>query len=128
MKPDWKEYADTYCQVAKAMIDRGHLPPSPPFIQALLGIPANKKKTLTPPRLERLAWLLPLLPPLISRTDAKHWVGGVSSNTLANADQENLGPRIRYVIGGRRVVYPTAYLLEWLENRGIEVKLNGDRP
>ena len=119
----WKEYADTYCQVARALIDRGEMPPAPPFIQSLIGIPVSKKKNISPPKLDRLGWALAQMPPLICRKDVGHWIG-MASQTLAGADAAGTGPRVRYIIG-RRVVYPAAYLLEWLESQGIEVKTNG---
>lgn len=119
----WKEYADTYCQVAKALIDRGDLPPAPQFIQSLVGIPISKNKNITPPKLDKLAWALPQLPPMICRKDMGHWFG-IAQSTLANADVSGTGPRVRYIIG-RRVVYPTAYILEWLEEQGMKIKTNG---
>ena len=116
----WKEYADTYCQVARALIDRGECPPAPPFIQSLIGIPVSKKKNISPPKIDRLGWALPQMPPIICRKDVGHWIG-LTPSTLANSDAQGTGPRVRYIIG-RRVFYPTAYLLEWLEEQGLEVK------
>ena len=58
------------------------------------------------------------LPPLIARAQVEKLLGGIiSSKTLANLDSEGKGPkRIRI---GRKVVYQTVDLLEWLGDRSI---------
>jgi hypothetical protein len=65
------------------------------------------------PRLENLA---EKLPPIIARDHVENFLGGViSSKRLANLDCLGEGPkRIRI---GRKVVYRTEDLLEWLESR-----------
>ena len=60
--------------------------------------------------------LIPKLPPLISRDHVETLLGGViSSKTLANLDSLGAGPKRMRV--GRKVVYRTEDLLEWLAQR-----------
>lgn len=71
------------------------------------------------PVLGDLARYLAAMPPFIARKRVAYFTGGcVSPKTLSNADQYGTGPRVRQVINGN-VVYPTEYLLEWLEARGV---------
>jgi len=56
------------------------------------------------------------LPPMISRDHVEKLLGGViSSKTLANLDSLGKGPKRMRV--GRKVVYLTEDLLEWLTLR-----------
>ena len=72
---------------------------------------------IEPPRVNKLAGLLLELPPLIARTDVRAMVGmDIDERSLANLDSLGKGPRMRMRVG-RRVVYPTAYLLEWIEEK-----------
>lgn len=117
---NWRDYTEAWCKVALAMVGRGEIPPSPPFIQGLLGIPVSKKKTVSPPKINYLGWMLPQLPPVMARRDMEKWLPGVSPKTLANADSNGTGPRVRYQ-HHNSIIYPTAYLLEWIEKSGIEL-------
>lgn len=72
---------------------------------------------IEPPRVNKLAGLLLELPPMIARADVRSMVGmDIDARTLANLDCTGKGPRMRLRVG-RQVMYPTAYLLEWLEER-----------
>jgi hypothetical protein len=58
------------------------------------------------------------LPPMISRDHVEKILGGViSSKTLANLDSLGEGPKRMRV--GRKVVYLTKDLLDWLEQRTV---------
>lgn len=78
-----------------------------------------------PPVLQHLGWLLPLLPPVIARHDVGFFLGGVvAPHTLNCDDCRGKGPRARILLGdgARKVVaYPTAFLLEYLERRGVSM-------
>ena len=64
--------------------------------------------------------LIPKLPPLISRDHVEKLLGGViSSKTLANLDSLGEGPKRMRV--GRKVVYKTEDLLEWLASRTVHL-------
>ena len=64
--------------------------------------------------------LIPKLPPLISRDHVEKLLGGViSSKTLANYDSLGEGPKRMRV--GRKVVYKTEHLLEWLAQRTVHL-------
>lgn len=77
------------------------------------------KHKISPPRVNKLSPLLYKLPPLISRKQVPNILGGiVSDKFLANCDSKNEGPRVRLELF-RYVVYPTAYLLEWLEEKHL---------
>ncbi len=76
-------------------------------------------KKLPKPKLDKLAWLLPLLPPIISRDSVGTFLGGaVAPQTIKLADIKNTGPRFRIMVNGK-IVYRTEYLLEWLEKKGV---------
>ena len=58
------------------------------------------------------------LPPIISRDHVSEILGGViSTKTLANLDSEGKGPKRMRI--GRKIVYRTEDLLEWLAARTI---------
>lgn len=77
-------------------------------------------------RLKHLKHLLAQLPPVIARKSTGRIFGGaVSPGTLANDDSRGKGPRGRFKIG-RTVVYPTIFLLEWMEKRGICPQVDSD--
>jgi len=60
------------------------------------------------------------LPPLISRDHVGELLGGIiSSKTLANYDSEGTGPKRMRM--GRKVVYLTEDLLEWLASRTVHL-------
>lgn len=82
--------------------------------------PAPVSSAEAPPVvLEYLGFLLEILPPTVARKRAEEMTGGmVSAGALANADSRGTGPRVRYRVG-RDTVYPTIYLLEWLEKKGV---------
>jgi hypothetical protein len=63
-----------------------------------------------------LGYLIDKLPPLISRDHVEKLLGGVvSSKTLANLDSLGDGPKRMRI--GRKIVYRTEDLLDWLEAR-----------
>lgn len=73
------------------------------------------------PQLSVLKPFLDLLPPMIARKEVKHFTGGaIASQTLANADNTGKGPDVRIKIG-ENVVYPTAFLLAYMEKQGVKV-------
>lgn len=85
-----------------------------------------KKHKIKPPRLTTLRTVLASLPPVVSRAGVSTLLGvPLSGKTLANHDAAGTGPRLRLVCGGV-VFYPVAFLLEWLESRGVEVVLVRD--
>lgn len=58
------------------------------------------------------------LPPFITRKMVtRYFPGLISPGTLANLNSEGKGPR--YAKVGKKVVYRTKDLLEWLEERGL---------
>ena len=60
------------------------------------------------------------LPPMISRDHVEKILGGIiSSKTLANLDSLGQGPKRMRV--GRKVVYKTEDLLEWLAQRTVHL-------
>lgn len=64
--------------------------------------------------------IIPKLPPLISRDHVEKLLGGViSSKTLANLDSLGEGPKRMRV--GRKVVYKTEDLLDWLAQRTVHL-------
>ncbi len=68
------------------------------------------------------------LPPVITRKKIKKYFGEVvTPGALANADSRGTGPRVRYRVG-RDIMYPTAYLLEWLESRSFIQFNNVEHP
>lgn len=70
-------------------------------------------------KLEHLGYALDKLPPFIARKEVKYFTGGaLSGRTLANDDSMQRGPLVRHVCNGH-VMYPTEYLLEYLEKKGI---------
>lgn len=79
-------------------------------------------KTLPdPPKLTVLQPLVDKLPPFIARKEVKYFTGGaISSKKLSNDDYRAVGPAVRMKIGDT-VVYPTPFLLAYLENQGISI-------
>jgi len=64
------------------------------------------------------------LPPFIGRAEvSKYFPGILTPKTLANLASRGLGPP--YFKVGRKVVYRTEDLLEWLSSRAIEIKTVG---
>lgn len=79
-------------------------------------------KTLPdPPKLTVLQPLVDKLPPFIARKEVKYFTGGaISSKKLSNDDYRAVGPAVRMKIGDT-VVYPTPFLLVYLESQGISI-------
>ena len=72
------------------------------------------------PELKDLASYLDKLPAMISRKKVAYFTGGaVSPKKLANDDSLCKGPLVRQKIG-ETVVYPTPYLLAYLESLGVK--------
>ena len=72
------------------------------------------------PELKDLASYLDKLPPMISRKKVAYFTGGAfSPKKLANDDSLSKGPLVRQKIG-ETVVYPTPYLLAYLESLGVK--------
>lgn len=72
-----------------------------------------------------VTYLLPMLfdmPSVVSREDMSRRVGiPLSARTLANLDSLDKGPRLRFKDPeSGRIVYPAAFVLEWLEERGFQ--------
>jgi len=64
--------------------------------------------------------LIPKLPPMIARDHVEKLLGGViSSKHLANLDSLGEGPKRMRM--GRKVVYMTEDLLEWLASRTTQL-------
>lgn len=77
----------------------------------------SKHLPFEPEEMPVLGWMLDYLPPIIARKHVEQYTGGlVSSKTLANHDCRGTGPRVAYRTDNG-VVYPTLFLLEWLEKR-----------
>ena len=74
-----------------------------------------------PPKLTVLQPLVDKLPPFIARKEVKYFTGGaISSKKLSNDDYRAVGPAVRMKIGDT-VVYPTPFLLAYLESQGISI-------
>ena len=72
-----------------------------------------------PPKLTDLAPLLLDLPPFISRESVSSVLGmPVSAKTMRNHDCLGTGPRLRFSVSNK-VVYPAAFLLEWVEQQDL---------
>ncbi len=67
--------------------------------------------------------------PFVSRRENPTFTNkAISSNYMKNLDSLGLGPRGR-IISGRRVLYPKHQLIEWLEERSIDLdKVEGKNP
>lgn len=69
-----------------------------------------------------LAWLVPLLPPIIARKEVRKILGGVvAPNTLCNDDRRGLGPAKRFKFSGGDVAYRREDLVDYLERKGVSV-------
>jgi hypothetical protein len=76
---------------------------------------ASKHKT-TVDASDFVTLLTEKLPPVIARHDVERQLGGlITRQTLANADALGKGPEVAYRVG-RKVVYRTDSLLEWVVN------------
>lgn len=75
------------------------------------------------PKLEKLEFMLAWLPPVIARRSVEKFLGGlISGKTIANDEQKPGGGPRKFIRGpGNCISYPTAWLLEYLERKGIEV-------
>ena len=74
-----------------------------------------------PPKLNVLKPQVDKLPPFIARKEVKYFTGGaISSKKLSNDDYRAVGPAVRMKIGDT-VVYPTPFLLAYLESQGISI-------
>ena len=57
------------------------------------------------------------LPPFIARKEVSKLLGGaISPKTLANADSLGIGPEVKTTCG-RNIVYETASLLKWMNEK-----------
>jgi len=57
----------------------------------------------------------------VARTEIERFTGGaVREKTMANLDSAGMGPAGRFRIG-RKIVYPVASLVAWLESRSTAV-------
>ena len=64
----------------------------------------------------------------VSRTEIGHFTGGIiSEKYAANLDCAGKGPAGRVRVG-RKIVYPVASVIVWLENRAQVVKGRNDEP
>ena len=72
-----------------------------------------------PPRLDDLAPMLLDMPPFVSRESVSAVLGmPLSSKTMRNHDCLGTGPRLRFSVANK-VVYPAAFLLEWVERQNL---------
>lgn len=77
-------------------------------------------------KVQDLKFLIDILPPVISRKHVEKYLGGlVTSKTLANHDAAGMGPRVR-IETRHGVMYPTIFLLEWIERKGTHIVTNPD--
>ena len=110
------EYIEKWCAEFKHAIMIGDKNPGLALRKISAALLADQHG-IEPPHVDKLAGLLLELPPFIARADVNTMLGSVVDvRTLANLDSLGKGPRMRMRIGNR-VVYPTAYLLEWIEDR-----------
>ncbi len=59
---------------------------------------------------------------IVARTEVKAFTGGtISEKYMANLDCQGAGPEGRFKVG-RKVAYPVASLIKWLENRSQVVE------
>jgi len=59
--------------------------------------------------------------PLVARGEVGRFTGGVvNQKYLANLDSQGRGPAGRIRIG-RKIAYPVADFIDWLENRAVVV-------
>lgn len=74
-----------------------------------------------PPEVRTLRPLLATLPVFMSREAVRDVLGiEITAKTMSNHDAAGKGPRARQRDDtGNRSYYLTAYLLEWLEKRGL---------
>ncbi len=71
--------------------------------------------------LKHLGFLIERLPPIIERTEIRHYLGGlVAPETVRHAESTKKGPK-EVIKMGRKTAYPTASLLQWLEELGATV-------
>lgn len=115
-----ERYIEIYCDLFKRAVREGQdLPDIGPMVMNAY-VPWDQA---SPPRLGKLANLVFLLPPVIARKRVYDYLGGaVTSRALANADSRGNGPRVKFSVG-RNVCYPTAYLLEWLEEQNASTTI-----
>jgi len=60
--------------------------------------------------------------PIVARTEIEVFTGGaMKEKYCANLDAAGLGPAGRFRLG-RKVVYPVAELIAWLEKRASEIR------
>lgn len=77
------------------------------------------KYGVDPPRISHLQMLLVDLPPFVTRESVSTVLGiPVAPKTMTNHDYLGTGPRLRFRVCGR-VTYPTAFLLEWVEQQDL---------
>jgi hypothetical protein len=66
--------------------------------------------------------------PIVSRTEIQPFTGGaISEKYLANLDSLGRGPAGRFRLG-RKVCYPTAEVVRWLESRATTIEGRGQWP
>lgn len=59
--------------------------------------------------------------PLVARTEIERFTGGaIKEKYIANLDSQSRGPKGRVRLG-RKVCYPTAELVKWLESRSTVI-------
>lgn len=83
------------------------------------------RKKITQPELGILGEYVEMMPPFIARASVHHFTGGaIKPKTLQNDDEKGKGPRKSIYVAGKRC-YPTAFLLEYLERKGVsEIVIN----
>lgn len=77
------------------------------------------REELLQPELGILGEFVGMMPPFIARASVHHFTGGaIKPKTVQNDDEKGKGPRKSIYIAGKRC-YPTPYLLEYLEGKGV---------
>lgn len=117
------QYVLAYCEAwRRAVRDETDLPG--PVLSLSTGGWKAGRRDIPPAKVQRLRPLLFQLPPIIHRKRVESLLGGIVSYAhLRNKDSEKKGPRVR-IVSRSGVAYPTAYLLEWLEQEGYDVRID----
>jgi hypothetical protein len=107
------DFTEAYCDLFTEAVRDGDTLDQQKLL-AMASIQAGCSEA-SPPRIQRLGYLLLKLPPVIARKKAHEYLSGmVGKRALSQADYLGLGPRVSWRLG-KHVCYPTAYLLEWIE-------------
>lgn len=113
-------FAHAYAKSVERALEAGKSLPQ--AANVLLSEDLWKGFGVEPPCVDRLQFLLFTLPPVIARNQVEHYFGGLyKRQTLANRDAQRRGPRLRFEFGTAGTMYPTPFLLEWIEQQNMNV-------